>query len=285
MKCNLSQLLCLTVLVLPAVLFVASPSGSLPIARAEDDIQEDAADEDVDVDGDEAETGDVADAEEEEDDGIPKASPNADTTILFVRPDVAAAPGAMELPAGKLVEFLVGFTNKGSDDFLVESVDASFRYPQDFNYVIQNFSAIGYFRSVKPRQQATISYSFIVADAFAARPFGLQINCAYKDKAGRQFVSAVFNETVNIVEVDEGLDGETFFLYVFLAALCVLVLVAGQQFLAGFGRRKRGRHTTVERGTADNGGVDYDWLPQSALQSSSPKNSPRQSPRQRKGRN
>ena len=42
-----------------------------------------------------AETGDVADAEEEEDDGIPKPSPNADTTILFVRPDTAAAPGGM----------------------------------------------------------------------------------------------------------------------------------------------------------------------------------------------
>ena len=79
----------------------------------------------------------------------------------------------------------------------------------------------------------------------------------------------MFNETVAIVEVDEGLDGETFFLYVLLAALCVLVLVAGQQFLAGFGRRKRGRHPAVERGTADNGGVDYDWLPQSALQSES----------------
>lgn len=278
-------MLCLSVLVLPAVLFVVSP-GSLPIARAEDDLDEEASDEEVDVDGDEAETGDAlnTETEEEEDDGIPKASPNADTTILFVRPNVAAVPAGMELPAGKMVEFLVGFTNKGSDDFLVESVDASFRYPQDFNYVIQNFSAIGYFRTVKPRQQATISYSFIVADAFAARPFGLQINCAYKDKTGRQFVSAVFNETVNIVELDEGLDGETFFLYVFLAALCVLVLVAGQQFLAGFGRRKRGRHPTVERGTADNGGVDYDWLPQSALQSSSPKNSPRQSPRQRKNR-
>ena len=41
------------------------------------------------------ETGDVAEAEEEEDDGIPKPSPNADTTILFVRPDTTAAPGAM----------------------------------------------------------------------------------------------------------------------------------------------------------------------------------------------
>lgn len=283
MKLTFSQLLCLSVLVLPAVLFVVSP-GSLPIAHAEDDIDDEGADEDVEVDGEEGETGDVVESEDEEDDGIPKPSPNADATILFVKPDVTQGVGA-ELPAGKLVEFLVGFTNKGNDDFLVESVDASFRYPQDFNYVIQNFSAIGYYRTVKPRQQATVSYSFIVADAFAARPFGLQINLAYKDKAGRQYVNAVFNETVNIVELDEGLDGETFFLYVFLAALCVLVLVVGQQFLAGFGRRKRGRQPTVERGTADNGGVDYDWLPESALKSSSPKTTPRQSPRQRKNRN
>lgn len=283
MKLNFSQLLCLSVLVLPAFLFVVSP-GSIPLARAEDDIDDEAPEEEVEVDGDEAETGDVGEAEEE-DDGIPKASPNADTTILFVKPDVAPVPGGMELPAGKLVEFLVGFTNKGGDDFMVESVDASFRYPQDFNYVIQNFSAIGYYRTVKPRQQATISYSFIVADAFAARPFGLQINLAYKDKAGKQFVSAVFNETVSIVELDEGLDGETFFLYVFLAALCVLVLVLGQQFLAGFGRRKRGRPVVPERGTASDGQVDYDWLPESALKSTTPKNSPRQSPRQRKNRN
>lgn len=40
-------------------------------------------------------------------------------------------------------------------------------------------------------------------------------------------MNAVFNETVNIVEIDEGLDGETIFLYIFLAAI-----VAGLVFLA-----------------------------------------------------
>ena len=53
---------------------------------------------------------------------------------------------------------------------------------------------------------------------------------------GEQFIEAVFNQTVNIVEVDEGLDGETFFLYVFLAAFAVLLLLAGHHFLSSFGR-------------------------------------------------
>jgi len=43
-----------------------------------------------------------------------------------------------DLPAGKEVRFLVGFTNKGSSDFIIESMDAAFRYPQDYSFYIQN---------------------------------------------------------------------------------------------------------------------------------------------------
>merc|ERR1712191_23388 len=64
---------------------------------------------------------------------------------------------------------------------------------------------------------ATVGYSFIPAEPFAGRPFGLSINLAYRNLDGRSFSESVFNETVNIVEVDEGLDGETFFLYLFFA--------------------------------------------------------------------
>lgn len=59
------------------------------------------------------------------------------------------------------------------------------------------------------------------------------MNLIYK-KDGNQYLNAVFNETVSIVELDEGLDGETFFLYVFLAAVVVLVAVAAQQFFVSF---------------------------------------------------
>ena len=44
------------------------------------------------------------------------------------------------MPAGALVKFLVGFTNKGEKDFVVETMEASFRYPQDYSFYIQNVS-------------------------------------------------------------------------------------------------------------------------------------------------
>merc|ERR1711872_725539 len=68
-------------------------------------------------------------------------------------------------------------------------------------------------KTVKPGQQATVGYSLAPADAFAGRPIGLTINLNYRDAAGNFFIDPVFNETVQIVEFDEGFDTETFFMY------------------------------------------------------------------------
>lgn len=68
------------------------------------------------------------------------------------------------------------------------------------------------------------------------------------------------------MEVSEGLDGETFFLYVFLGAACVLALVLGQQALSSLARRRTPRATPkpLETGTGAND-VDYDWLPKEVV--------------------
>jgi len=163
----------------------------------------------------------------------------------------------------------------------------------DFNFYIQNFSAIAYNRLVKPDQEATLMYSFLPSEAFAGRPFGLNINLNYRHyPEGAVFQEAVYNETVQIIELEEGLDGETFFLYVFLAAGVVLLLVVGQQFLSSLGRKRTGsRKTVVETGTNNPNNVDYDWLPAQTLSQinrqtekspKSPKNKTKTSPRQRK---
>jgi len=287
----------ISLLVLPALLCTLGNGNKLMTFAAEDEIDEEIVEnEDSPLVG-----------EDVEDEAEVTTSPDANTFLLFTRP--LYTPGVpLELPAGNPVEFLVGFLNNGMDDFVVESVEASFRYPMDFNYYIQNFSAIPYNREIKPGHEATVSYSFIPSDTFAGRPFGLNIALNYRDINGFQFTEAVFNETVQITEIDEGLDGETFFLYVFLAGIGVLLLVVGQQFLVGsVGKRKRAQvsRKTIETGTTSSTDVDYEWLPQETLKalqkaspnSKSPKNSPNgkasskqspkaqtQSPRQRKAK-
>ena len=197
------------------------------MARAEEDEVED----EVGVD-DEENADDPVPTDDEEFNPEKNVSPDVDTTLLFTRPPLAPGAG-VELPAGKIVEFLIGFANNGDSDFLIESVEASFRYPMDFTYHIQNFSAIAYKKTVKPDQEATVAYSFIPADAFAGRPIGLSINLAYRDAEGQFYMDPVFNETVQIVEFDEGFDTEVFFMYVFLVAGVILVLFLAYTFLPG----------------------------------------------------
>lgn len=87
----------------------------------------------------------------------------------------------LDFPANNIVKFLVGFTNKGTEDFIVESLDASFRYPQDYQFYIQNFTALPLNTVGPPQRQATFEYSFIPAEPMGGRPFGLVINLNYRD--------------------------------------------------------------------------------------------------------
>uniref|UniRef100_A0A5F9D1I6 Translocon-associated protein subunit alpha n=1 Tax=Oryctolagus cuniculus TaxID=9986 RepID=A0A5F9D1I6_RABIT len=226
----LPRLLLLLLLVFPAtVLLRGGPGGSLAEAQdltEDEETVEDSVieDEDDEAEVEEDEPTDLAEDKEEEDvSGEPEASPSADTTILFVKGE--------DFPANNIVKFLVGFTNKGTEDFIVESLDASFRYPQDYQFYIQNFTALPLNTIVPPQRQATFEYSFIPAEPMGGRPFGLVINLNYKDFNGNVFQDAVFNQTVTVIEREDGLDGETIFMYMFLAGLGLLVVVGLHQLL------------------------------------------------------
>lgn len=273
------KLLYLTLLVFPAALLCFHSANTILVQAEEDEL-----DDVVDIEGEDNQVvGD--DSLGDDDDSVVKSSQDVDTTILFTKPISNYGDSAFDLQAGYPVEFLVGFINKGAEDYVVESMEASFRYPMDYTYYIQNFTALPYNREVKPKQEATFSYSFIPNEAFAGRPFGLNVQLNYRDTSGNYYQDAVYNQTVNIVEVSEGLDGETFFLYVFLGAACVLALVLGQQALSSLARRRSPRSAPkpLETGTAND--VDYDWLPKEVVNQlkKSPK-TPKQSPRQRKAK-
>ena len=196
-------------------------------------------------------------------DGTIKSHPDADTQFLMTKP---AGGNGLELPAGKDVAFLVGFRNKGKNDFVVDAMEASFRYAMDFNFHLQNLSAIQYNRVVKPGEEATFAYSFFVSEAYSARPYGLTVNLHYKDQAGAPYLTAVFNETINVVELDEGLDGETLFLYLLLSALVALIGFTAYTYLLSSGS-KRSAPRVIESGTVNHKEVDYDWIPKNTLDS------------------
>lgn len=105
---------------------------------------------------------------------------------------------------------------------------------QDYQFYIQNFTALQLGTEVPSGRQATFEYSFIPAEPMGGRPFGLVINLNYKDATvsplgvptapgdltegsltsssflqGNIFQDAVFNQTVTITEKEDGLDGET----------------------------------------------------------------------------
>jgi len=281
------QLLMLVLLVLPMIMVSENA-----LARAEEDELEEE-EEGVVEEEEGVETGEETTEEvPEEDDGKKTTSADADTTILFTKPPGTSSLGKSitittienhkyslsELPAGQVVEFLVGFTNKGDQEMIVDSLEASLRYPMDFTFHIQNFSAVAFAKTVKPKQQATVAYSFVPADAFAGRPIGLQINLNYRDAAGNFFIDPVFNETVQIVEYDEGFDTETFFMYVCIFGASILLLFLAFNFLSG--KKGGSRPKPVETGTDDDG-VDYEWIPKSSLKMPG---SGKTSPRQRKAK-
>jgi len=289
------NLILIALLVLPCfiqILDIGQGRSSLVVRAQEDEAEGEEADEGVveDEDGgseveNEEEGDDAAEAEAESNKNVHK---DAETMLLFTKPSIVHTfdSGSVELPAGKVVEFLVGFNNKGDadgiespPDFVVETLDASFRYPMDFSFHIQNFSAIAYHKTVKPGQEATVAYSFIPADAFAGRSIGLTINLNYRDSEGNFYFDPVFNETVQIVEFDEGFDTEVFFMYVFIAAGAILLLFLAFSFLSSRKGSKKPTKKVVETGTA-NDDVDYEWIPRSALRTPG---SNKTSPRQRKG--
>ncbi|XP_061876736.1 translocon-associated protein subunit alpha isoform X2 [Entelurus aequoreus] len=279
----LPKLLLVVLLAFPAHIVSRGPLVSAQdltedeeVDAVEDDIVDDATAEDED---DEAEveddentelTEEKEDEEEETSVGEVKASPNADTTILFVKGE--------DFPANDIVKFLMGFTNKGSENFVVDSLDASFRYPQDYQFYIQNFTALQLDTLVPPSKQATFEYSFIPAEPMGGRPFGLVINLNYKDSNGNIFQDAVFNQTVTITEKEDGLDGETIFMYIFLSGLGLLVVVGLHQLLES--RKRRRPAAKVEMGTSSHNDVDLSWIPQETLNQIN-KASPRRSPRKR----
>ncbi|XP_039251337.2 translocon-associated protein subunit alpha-like [Styela clava] len=253
------------------------------------DDEEDQLDDEGQVEDDEAEVEDdegeveedsestETDVEKEDEIETLTAHPDTSTAVIF------STGEEVELVAGKMFTSYIHFANTGSRNFIMTSVTGSFRYPQDYSYVIQNFTSLPLNKMIDGGKEGSFVYQFLAAEMASGRPFGLVLSLNYKDTEDKQYQDTVYNKTVTVQENEEGVDAETFFMYVTLAALLGLALF-GIYHVVGSKSKRVKRVTTsapVEMGTGD-GNVDYSWIPQDTLKSmnkGSP--SPRRSPRKR----
>ncbi|XP_062501059.1 translocon-associated protein subunit alpha-like [Corticium candelabrum] len=301
----LFRLFLVFLVVVPSSILLARRDGSQILAEAAEDPVEneeevaDSKDEEEDEeettvedesDGEESDegeetekVGDVADSEEEEGEEKEEkiaSSPDVETSILFT------TGSDKDLPAGGTVKIIVGFQNNGTGNFVIENIDASFRYPQDFSYFIQNFTTRYYDTLVEPQYETCLAYEFMPSETFGSRSFGFTVLVNYKDTEGTEFQDAVFNETINIYEQEEGIDAETFFLYVLLMAGIAVVGLVIYNYLPTSTKKKPQPTKPVEMGTQANADVDQSWLPMDHLKPHSISNntSPRvrRSPRNKK---
>ncbi|CAJ0578169.1 unnamed protein product, partial [Mesorhabditis spiculigera] len=236
---------------------------------------EDAADGEVRDEG--------AQAAPAEDEHLVGPSSDAAISFLFTTPDGANIN--RELIGGKLVKYLIGFRNRGERDFTVKFSETSFRYHQDFNYHLQNFTHGQYNRRVAPKEEVTVDYGFFVSDQFAGRPMGLTVRLHYEDADGRYFISNVFNETVSVIEDESGFSGETYFLYLVFAGLAVAAYFVGQHYFGKLSRKAgitKKRSAPVETGTSSRSEVDYEWIPRDVIKAAEKKSPKPGSPKQRK---
>eukprot|EP00128_Syssomonas_multiformis_P013241 Colp12_sorted_trinity150504_noHs@27855 len=216
------------------------------------------AEEDDEVDAAEEPNIEVTEFTEGEESDAPS---NVATSILFYNfPD-----GKFE--AGAIVKALIGFKNIGEEEIMVDTIEAAFRYPQDYRYFLQNFTARPYNTVVKPGVEQAFEYAFRPSSAFDTRAFGLTVEVNYRTTEAAYSVAA-FNNTVEIYEPEVGLfDPELLFLIFGFVAF----VVVGGWFLTKslFGSKKKSKSSRpaapVETGTSAKTSTDFvdlDYLQQ-----------------------
>ena len=209
----------------------------------------------------------------------------------------------LDLIAGKLTRLLVGARNNGTNDFLVESIDGSLRYPQDFTYHIQNFTLLRPEAVIESGSESTFEYMFMPSETFVGRPMGLVVLLNYRTKVrvsnsmksntvrlcllGRQTLSerrVQSNHQLHRyrrrirwrnVRRDSSVICDhlmpvhcRFFLYLFLGAILALSGYLAYQYLLSSQVRRIGGKSASQNGFGaqqGKGNYDVDWIPKHHL--------------------
>jgi len=183
---------------------------------------------------------------------------SSDVQTAFVFPQSADR----EFQLGMPVDILLGFKNNGKKTFTIVEVNTQLRYDQDWNVIIQNYTALTPSLLVQPGDDITVTYRFFPDPLLEVRRYGLQANLFYNDE-DTKYGQTFFNSTISFVEQDTGLDAPTLFTYVGIFAFAGLLAFAVFRFsgLSIPDSVKKTAKSSVEYGTQKTTTVDSsDWL-------------------------
>ncbi|TPP67456.1 Translocon-associated protein subunit alpha [Fasciola gigantica] len=160
-----------------------------------------------------------------------EGSPHVQTVLTFVTPSLGlySTKREIDLPAGKFSSILATLlnTHEGTSlpRFSLDLLEGSLHYPGYYDYYIQNFTKIRLQNTLEPGQEGSVYYKFRPALELVGRPFDLSIVAHYHDENGVYYAHRLFNQTINLYEVEEGIDTQMLFLVMLVIAVSIAVLV------------------------------------------------------------
>lgn len=125
-----------------------------------------------------------------------------------------------QFPAGEEIKVVVSAHNEASKPYNITAMMGSLNSPSDFDVYIQNFTQQVYFRMLPAGEELSIEYKFRPDPMLSLREFLVALHLIYEDpETNRLHSNLVFNQTVDIVEMEKLIDMEMLFLYLMLAGV------------------------------------------------------------------
>ncbi|OON16989.1 hypothetical protein X801_07180, partial [Opisthorchis viverrini] len=181
-----------------------------------------------------------------------KGSPHIQAVVALTSPPYGLYTEQRDIsfPANKrssLVAALIN-THEGTTlpRFTLDLLEGSLHYPGYYSYHIQNFTRVRLQNTLEPGQEGSLSYSFKPAAELAGRSFDLCVRVYYHDENGIYYVHPLFNQTVNLYEVEEGIDTELLFLGVLVVAVGIVLLVGIWHWCSSKAARRLTHHKVAK---------------------------------------
>ncbi|CAH8567230.1 unnamed protein product [Schistosoma turkestanicum] len=173
-----------------------------------------------------------------------KGSPAVSILVAFSKPSYGLYSGRREinLPVGKVSSVVASLANSipenGDQQFKLDFVEGALHYPMYYDYHIQNFTKQRLHETLEPGQETSLYYRFKPAPELAGRSFDLSIVVYYHDNNNIYYAHKLFNQTVNLYEIEEGVDTKLIFLVILVIALSIAILIGIWHWFTSVAQRR-----------------------------------------------